>query len=98
MSGRGLIALQPLSGNFNGEEYVELLSECMEPAVRDIYPEEDHPFIYFLQDNSPIHTSRLAQDWFMANPDFILIPHPSKSPDLNPIENVWGKTLSSHLK
>ncbi|XP_037784703.1 uncharacterized protein LOC119580677 [Penaeus monodon] len=43
-----------------------------------------------LTDNSPIHTSRTVQDWFREHPDIVLQSHPPRSPDLNPIENMWA--------
>lgn len=44
----------------------------------------------FMQDNAPIHTSRLITNWLREN-GYETMPFPPYSPDLNPIENVWKK-------
>jgi hypothetical protein len=43
----------------------------------------------FQQDNASIHTSRMVKDWFLAN-NVTVMDWPALSPDLSPIENIWG--------
>lgn len=43
----------------------------------------------FMQDNAPSHTADIVREW-LEQQDFELMGWPPKSPDLNPIENLWS--------
>ncbi|KAI4465070.1 transposable element-related [Holotrichia oblita] len=77
----------PITGRLTGDEYTDILENVFLLTARALFPDGT---LYFVQDNSPVHTSRPVRTWCDNNQDVILIPWPAKSPDLNVIENLWG--------
>jgi len=74
--------------NLNAERYVEILSDYV-PASRDWYGMEVKDFV-FQHDNSKIHTSWIATK-FLKERKIKVLDWPSRSPELNPIENLWSE-------
>ena len=70
----------------NSHVYKQILENVMLPSVRRVFPNDE--FI-FQQDNCPIHTAHIVAAWF-KNYDVNVQDGSSRSPDLNPIENMWG--------
>ena len=65
----------------DSKKYCSILKEGLIPY----YESKD----IFQQDGAPCHTSRETKK-FLKNNKIETIEWPSKSPDINPIENVWG--------
>lgn len=86
MTSRGLGICHRIRGRFNTQAYIHILQNVMLPSVNNIFQQEN--FIY-QHDNCPVHTARRVSDWIREN-NISLLPWPSRSPDINPIENVWG--------
>ena len=61
----------------------------LRPSIDLLYAVGD---CIFQQDNAPPHTARITKQW-LANNSIPVLDWPPYSPDLKPIEHVWG-----HLK
>ncbi|KAI8432055.1 hypothetical protein MSG28_004574 [Choristoneura fumiferana] len=82
--------LVEIGGRMNSERYLEVLKDVMLPSVRVAYPEGQ---IYLVHDNSSVHKSKIVKDWLNSQKDITEFEWPAKSPDLNPIENLWGQMV-----
>lgn len=85
----GVGELVTIEGNMNSYDYINILETSLLPSVRAYAIEEPFP-INFVQDRSPIHTSRVVTNWFAHHQEFHLLNWPPKGCDINPIENLWG--------
>lgn len=84
-SGAGLSDLAFLDGKQDSGKYINTLGDYLFPFAHMHYG----PEFVFMQDNASIHRSKVTMK-FLEDHEVKLFDHPALSPDLNPIENVWG--------
>jgi hypothetical protein len=77
----GIFPLVAVPKKCDSVKYCGILEEGLTP-----YYNNDETF---QQDGAPCHTSHKTRD-FLAKQKIKTVPWPAKSPDLNPIENLWG--------
>ena len=75
----------------NSVRYCQTMEEVMLPSVTKFLGDN---FI-LQQDNAPCHKSNFTMIWF-SEQDIEILQWPSRSPDLNPIENI-SNTMAHRL-
>jgi transposase len=82
---RGTTTLYIGHGSINSEKYCQILNENLLPTINVLHPEG----WTLMQDNATCHTSLKTKSWLKEN-EVAIMSWPACSPDLNPIENIWG--------
>lgn len=76
-----------IKGIMKSSDYITILDENLKQSAKDLRLGRRFTF---QQDNDPKHTSKATTAWFQKS-NIQVLPWPSMSPDLNPIENLWAE-------
>lgn len=85
-SARGIGRLHCIEEPLNAKKYIDILRHALAQSLVDLNYSSDW---LFMQDNAPVHTAARVKK-YMKRKRIKILPWPAKSPDLNPIENLWA--------
>ena len=67
-----------------GDSYI---ARCLAPNLKHLAKKGNT----FMHDGAKCHTANVVKAWMKANKVTVMAGFPSSSPDLNPIESLWGE-------
>lgn len=80
----GLVAVKEVEGTLNSDLYIDLLKSFIVPCM-NLNCQGNYNYV---QDNCPSHVSKKTME-YLNGERFTTLKWPSKSPDINIMENVW---------
>ena len=75
------------NGNVTSRRYV---AEALQPALIPFVNQHNRQMT-FMHDKAPGHRAHATRGWLATHNIPVFGPWPSKSPDMNPIENLWAQ-------